>query len=114
MTSEPLFDQLETEALPFNDGHTDPNWWIQRRADEAVLLATERTIEFAQHWAVELREAYLAGRPCPIHPTPEYKHVLELASKIAFDGLTFHRNRWSAKRNSDSSMESGAADVCPR
>lgn len=54
----------------------------------ATVLAMENEAwqeheQRAQAWAVEIREAFKAGKPCPIRPTFWHQHTLDRALDLA-------------------------------
>lgn len=51
------------------------------RAGDAEEFAGEKAM--ALHWAARIRQAFADGKPCPIHPAPKFRHVLELAIEYA-------------------------------
>ena len=83
-----LFDLTEPPAPPYNDYHTDPDWWERRRTDSEINAIVDQQMKIAKAWAVEIRAAYLARKECPIVPTPQYQHVFAIAGQLAFGGAS--------------------------
>lgn len=90
----------------------DPDWWntipaYERRAwvgrwkHEQERLAAGLTVRNPEHvlaiaeaeyanalalaklWAEDIRHAFLDGRPCPIKPAPNFRHILDWAFQLA-------------------------------
>lgn len=81
-------------------GRNNREWWnglkTYERADNfnrpmtpsgLVLMAEEEAYKsnklIAESWAKEIREAFKAGRRCPIKPTPQFEFILDWAIAIS-------------------------------
>lgn len=55
-----------------------------QRQINAARFAHQEVHALARQWAVEIKQAYLERKPCPIVPTDRSRYALELAHAIAF------------------------------
>jgi hypothetical protein len=39
--------------------------------------------EIASKWAIEIKEAFLTQKPCPIAPMPRFRYILDMAFELA-------------------------------
>ena len=49
-----LFDLTEPPAPPYNDYHTDPDWWERRRTDSEINAIVDQQMKIAKAWTIGL------------------------------------------------------------
>lgn len=78
-----LFSTLCHRCTPVDTLETIKRWRDERVQFAVLQEQVYRDTELAKSWAHEIQEAWKKRLPCPIIPTPDFRHVLDYAFILA-------------------------------